>query len=642
MENSLLEAIQHFCERLDVLPPRTPDQWADSHRHLPLGSAEPGPWRSLRTPYMIPIVTSCTLPQYKRVIAVMGSQMGKTAGLLNVIGQRLHDDPAPIIYVGPTRSNIDHVIEPKITEMLRGVPDLWAKLAKGKKQTKTHKRIGGVSLRLAWAGSSTELASDSAVLVLVDEIDRMQENVQGEGNVFELSEARTSTYPDGRVIGTSTPTVGKVETVIHPETGIEHWGVSETVISPIWRLWQEGTRHEWAWPCPHCSQYFIPRFKHLWWPENADPETAKQSAALVCPLCGTLINDAEKTTLNQRGVYIAPGQSVTSDGKIEGIADTAQNDTASFWVSGLCSFSPKKTFGFLAKKFVAASRSGEPERIQGVMNTDFGELFQVVGEAPLWTTVAERKRPYQQGQIPEGVSILTAGVDVQKDRLLYVVRGWGAHLESWLIEQGELWGETDKPLVWQALGKLIREDWQGQHLSKVAIDSGYQTQAVYSFCRLHKGLALPTKGHDHLDKPFKKTDLDVGTRGKTLSQSLSLWHFNTDQMKSAVHARIAWPIDQPGGWWLPENTTDDYCKQIVSEERVVSRSGKVTWVKVKKDNHYWDCEVLTYLVIRMLTGGRESVGGELRERRKRRILHPGICIMNGEVVTAPMRPFFDD
>ena len=202
---------------------------------------------------MISIVHACIQPKNKRVIAVMGSQMGKTAGLLNVIGHRLDDDPAPIIYVGPTRNNIDNVIEPKIMDMIKGVPTLWAKMAKGKKATKTHKRIAGISLRLAWAGSPTELASDSAVLVLVDEIDRMDDNVKGEGNVFELAEARTSTYPDGRVIGTSTPTIGNVDTFVHLVTELEHWAVSDTVASPIWRLWQEGSRHEWAWPCPHCS-----------------------------------------------------------------------------------------------------------------------------------------------------------------------------------------------------------------------------------------------------------------------------------------------------------------------------------------------------------------------------------------------------
>lgn len=607
---------------------RTPDEWADAHRILPIGSAEPGKWRSSRTPYMIPIVKACTEPRYKRVIAVMGSQMGKTAGLLNVIGQRLDDDPAPIIYIAPTRNNIDNVIEPKLTDLIKSVPSLWNKLAKGKKVTKTHKRIAGVSLRLAWAGSPTELASDSAVLVLVDEIDRMEDNVKGEGQVFELAEARTSTYADGRVVGTSTPTLGNVDSFIHLVSGLEHWAVSDTVASPIWRLWQEGSRHEWAWPCPTCQKYFIPRFKNLWWPEKSTPDEARIKAKLQCPHCQQLIDDSQKPALNAKGCFIAPGQFVDQEGVVQGKADTQNTDTASFWVSGICNFSPKKTFGFLAKKFLAAVKSGEPERIQGVINTDFGECFKVGGDAPECSAVLERKKGYLQGQVPQGVNVLTAGVDVQKNRLVYVIRGWGSNYESWLIEYGELWGETDQPQVWQSLSELISGQWQGLSLSRCAIDSGYQTQAVYQFCRLHKHIAFATKGHDTLDKPFKKSDIEVNVRGKSLKHGLQLWHFNTDQMKSWVHARIEWPLDQAGGWWLPEDISEDYCQQLIAEQRSVKPSGKVVWVKVKQHNHYLDAEALAYLAVRIVSSGREFViegQGQAPVRKKRRMISRGVC-----------------
>jgi phage terminase large subunit GpA-like protein len=557
----------------------------------------------------------------------MGSQMGKTAGLLNVIGHRLDDDPAPLIYVGPTRNNIDNVIEPKINDLLKGTPSLWAKCAKGKHTTKTHKRIGGISLRLAWAGSPTELASDSAVMVLVDEIDRMAANIQGEGHVMELAEARTSTYPDGRVIGTSTPTLGNVDSFIHPISKMEQWAVSDMVASPIWRLWQEGSRYEWAWPCPHCGVYFIPRFCHLVWPDKATPDQARLAAYLRCPHCQGQIHDAHKTAMNQRGVFVAPGQSVTQEGEIRGEADTRLTDTASFWVSGLCSFSHKKTWGFLAKKFLAAVNSGEPERIQGVINTDFGECFKMGGEAPEWRAVWDRQQPYPQGEVPSGVRLITAGVDVQKNRLVHVIRGWGARFESWLIDYGECWGETDQPPVWAELSDVLQREWQGHPLSKAAIDSGYQTTSVYQFCRRHPALAIAAKGHDQLEKPFKKTELDVNRQGKAVKHGLPLWHFNSDQMKSFVHSRINWPVDQPGGWWLCEGMTEAYCKQIVAEQRVVKLSGKIRWIKVKKDNHYLDAEALAYLAVKIVTTGREyTIEGTAPVQRlsQRRMIHHGM------------------
>lgn len=280
------------------------------------------------------------------------------------------------------------------------------------------------------------------------------------------------------------------------------------------------------------------------------------------------------------------------------------------------------------KKFLAAVRSGEPERIQGVINTDFGECFKVGGDAPEWVSVLDRKRGYQQGQIPEGVNVLTAGIDVQKNRLVYVIRGWGKNYESWLIEYGELWGETDQPAVWQSLSELLFRQWQGLSLSRVAIDSGYQTQAVYQFCRQHKHIALATKGHDTLDKPFKKSDIDVNVCGKIVKHSLQLWHFNTDQMKSWVHSRIEWPCDQSGGWWLPQDISDEYCKQLVAEQRSVKPSGKVVWVKVKQHNHFLDAESLAYLAVRIVSAGNTNMleGVTPITRKSRRMISKGVTI----------------
>src|SRR5690606_19122428 len=247
-DSRILSVIQRGADVLKPPPIRTPDQWADEKRILPPGSAEPGPFRSSRTPYMIPIVRACVDPMYRRVIVVTGSQMGKTDNLLNVMGQKLDDDPAPMLYVGPTKSNVEKVIEPRIMKMINFCPDLKRKLSKGRKGSKTHKTIAGVSVRLAWAGSATELASQDACIVEVDELDRMSANVEGEGSPFEIAEARTFTYPDGKAIATSTCTIGNVDEEYDPKTRLTRWAVAnvDDIQSPIWKLWQSGTRFEFA------------------------------------------------------------------------------------------------------------------------------------------------------------------------------------------------------------------------------------------------------------------------------------------------------------------------------------------------------------------------------------------------------------
>lgn len=186
-----------------------------------------------------------------------------------------------------------------------------------------------------------------------------------------------------------------METIVDPASGLEHWRIADhdRVLSPIWRLWQEGTRYEWSWPCPHCREYFIPRFKLLRWPEGANATDAAESAWLECPHCQQAVTDEHKETMNAAGVYVAPGQSVAPDGSVTG--EPPASDTISFWVSGLCS--PFRTFGERAARYIAALQSGDTERVKAVVNTGFGELFAIGGgDVPEWTEVAALRQDYRR------------------------------------------------------------------------------------------------------------------------------------------------------------------------------------------------------------------------------------------------------
>lgn len=541
---------------------------------------------------------------HKRVVMAMGSQMAKTTLELNIIGHKLDDDPAPVLYIGPTKSNVDGVIEPQMTAMLRSAAGLWAKTEKGRKAQKLVKRVAGVTLRLAWAGSPTELASQPAHTVLVDEVDRM-DAIPGEGDPVSLAEARIATYPDGRLIVGSTPTEGTVDVERHPDTGIDHWKVADSkdVASPIWKLFQEGTRHEWAVPCPHCTEYFVPRFRLLWWPEKATARVARQEAKLTCARCGALIDDAAKAQMNERGVYLAPGQSV-NDGQVVG--DPPASDTASFWVSGL--MSPWQSFGDLAAKFVRAVRAGDQDRIRAAINTGFGELYAFKGDALPAESVRACCGAYKTGEIPDGVKGITCGVDVQKNRLVYVVRGWGYSAESWLLDSGEIWGDTDQRQVWAELAAMRDRKYGSLSIKRLGVDSGYRPgdtfrrpdNIIYDFCFQHRGWALPTKGRERLAKPLQPSLIDVTFRGQTQKNGLQLWHIDTDYFKSWVQGRLVWPVDQAGRFWVPADVTDDYCAQMTSETRVAKPSGQASWVRIRKENHFFDCEALNVAMAQSL------------------------------------------
>lgn len=545
--------------------------------------------------------------------------MGKTEGFFNIIGHKLDDDPAPVLYIGPTKSNIDGVIEPRVQQMLKSAPSLWAKTEKGRASKKLIKRVSGVPLRLAWAGSPTELASQPAHTVLVDELDRMS-SLPGEGDPVTLAEARMATYPDGRLLITSTPIEGNVDVQKNSATGVEHWAVADVkdIISAIWRLWQEGTRFEWAVPCPHCLQYFIPRFRLLWWPEKCTAQRAKREARLICQRCGTHIEDSHRPTMNAAGRYLAPGQDVI-DGQVVG--NLPETDTASFWASGI--MSPWRSIGGCAAKWIRANSSGDQERIRAVINTDFGELYAFKGEALPAEAVKANIGPYRFGDIPEAVRWITSGVDVQKRRLVYSVRGWSYNSESWLLEAGEIWGETENPPVWEELGTLLDKPFGERFIRRMGIDSGYRPgdkwrrpdNLVYEFCMRHKK-AVPTKGHDRQNKPLNPSMIDVNYRGQLQKKGLQLWHIDSDYFKSWLVNRLTWPVDRPGRFWVPEDVSEDYCLQITAETRVPKPSGQATWIRIRPDNHYLDCEAINVAMAQSLGVHRKLKKPEIETPQK--------------------------
>lgn len=539
---------------------------------------------------MVKISQAIAAARTRWAIIVMASQMAKTEGCLNEIGRKLDDDPEPVLYIGPTQKNVSEKIEPRLMQMIDSASSLSSKLLRGKRSTKTSKRIAGVTLSLGWAGSATELASQPVAMVVIDELDRMK-GIKGEGSVIELAAPRMDTYPASKGIVDSSPTEGTVETYIHPETGLEHWKPAEPedIQSPVWQLWQEGSREEWAVPCPECEEHFIPRFKLLTWPKRCTAEEARTEARLACPRCGSLIEDRWRHWMNERGEFVGPGQRVENGQVIGKLINRTQR---TFWTSGV--MSPVVPFGERASDWIRAVKSKDHERIQGVLNTRFGELFQMTGDAPPEDQVLACRSEYETGAVPPGVQKIFVTVDVQQNRLPFVVRGWGYNQESWLIESGEIYGDTktktDK--CWRQLEKLLNRQFEGIPVTAMAVDSGYNTDAVDAFALKHKDRVYATVGRDNPSKVFKPVPQVINAKGRTVKTGLKRWTLDHGHYKAWIHARVEWPQDQVGAWHLPIDATEDYAKQIVAEHRINLASGRKKWIKVSDDNHFLDCEYL--------------------------------------------------
>ena len=523
---------------------------------------------------------------------------------MDIVGQRLDTAPVPMGFIAPSRQFLEEEIEPRLTDLFKSSTSLRVKMQR--KQRKTLKTVSGVKVYLVHGGSATALAGKSLGLVITDEVDKLLANVKNQGDVIGLGDRRGDAYPDFVHFATSSPSTGISETVYDEASELHFWAEQDpkNLQSRIWALWQAGTRYHWAVPCPHCSEYFIPRFRDLKWEKPKDEQgkelpsnamLAAETAHMVCEFCADPITFDDLEGMNARGVFVAPGQAVMNDGTVNGPEPHAW--TLSYWVSGLCS--PFVPWGQRAAEYVEAARQGKIDDIQAVVN-GMGELFSPGdGDAPEWQELRKLSQDYSTNEIPDWVRILTLTVDVQKDRLYYVIRGWGEGASSALIVASEILGDTAEIDVWHKLRVVLTDLYDGMPIKLALIDSGYRPgkkfqvpdHMVYRFCRSFPKLAFATKGASNpMRKPILANKIDIKIDGKAFKKGLDLRTLDTAFFKRWLHQKFRWPADEVGFWALPDDVNDDYLQQLVSEAEVTLANGKTKWIPRSKHNHFFDCE----------------------------------------------------
>lgn len=496
---------------------------------------------------------------------VTGSQMSKTEALINLALSRLHDGPrAPVMLVEPSRKLATSVAE-RLEVAIRQVPRLAELREGGRRNRVLEKFVAGVRLGIAWAGSKIELASHPVGLALVDEIDRMDSDVEGEGDPVTLVSARLKNYRRALLFLTSTPTV---------------LGASAC---RVW--WEEGTREAWQWACPHCAVWFLPLPEHVRWPEGADPATAAAVGGLHCPTCQTLITDAHQQAC------IAGGRmwpyDVQDDGTVSPAATPAPEDAParSYWITG-CS-SVWQPLSHLTQRLCAAYRSQAPERIQAELNTYWGTWWVTSGERPRWEDVKQRTGQHARGTPPDWTLGLVMGVDVQRDRLEWLVMAIGTDFRKAIVDWGTLWGDPEGDECWQALAAWRLKRYGRWQVQRVLVDSGYQPgydhfrrpqHVVYDFARRHVGWAFAAKGVSNAPQ---------SVRPSSTHRDGVLWLVSADYVKSMVYADLRGDEHR---LTVPRDVTDDLCQQLTAEELIRLPSGRLKWVvQGRRPNHYLDC-----------------------------------------------------
>lgn len=571
-----INVLEGFAAGIRPIPLMTISDWSDKNRFLSSeSSAEPGPWRTSRTPYLKSIMDDLSPnTPVNEVIVIKGVQLGFTESGLNAVGCYIDIAPCPIMYVMPTIEMSKGISESRIDPMIDMSPSLKRRVKTARSRdsgnTKFTKRYPGGVLVLSGANSAASLRSRPVKVLVLDEVDAYPLSVDGEGSPIALAEKRTSTFGSKRKIyKLSTPTIE-----------------GQSVISAEYEKTDKRKRYV---PCPHCGHKQELIFENLKW----EP-TKFETVMYYCCECGCGIEERFK-----------PWMLDEANGA-EWIATAPENKNPykkGYHINSLYSPLGWLSWSQIAEQWEAAQDDVNLMRV--FVNTILGETYREKGEAPPWENLYNRREVYAINTPHEDVAFLTAGVDVQKDRIELEVVGWCRGKRSYSIDFRVLLGDTSARDVWDQLAAVVTETWRTESgaqlpLRMMAIDTGYNTQHVYDFCRrFDVTRVIPVKGQDNQQMMISPPrQVDVTVSGKKVGKT-KVWHVGVSLIKSELYGFLRQEKTEDGtvpyGYCFFPEYDPHYFKGLTAEQlemKMNKRGFRVyQWVKKYQRNEPLDCRV---------------------------------------------------
>lgn len=544
--------------------------WSDRHGYLsPEASAVSGRWTCL--PYQREIMRSMSDKRVERVTFLKSARVGYTKMLNQLVGYHMAQAPANIMFVLPTLHDAEQHSITEIAPLLRDTPVLRGLVGdartKGVENTITRKKYPGGTLLMVGANSATGFRRVSIKVLIFDEVDGYPVMAGGgrgaEGDPVALAVRRTEWAWDRKIVMGSTPTIKG--------------------LSRVEAAWEESDQRFYEIPCPSCEAFHPILWENIRW-EDGRPDTARHA----CPSCGELWGHEKKRRAIERGRWVA------SRPDVEG------HHGYRLWAG--YSLSPNSTWADLAREFLEAKQ--DPATLQTFVNTQLGETWEAEqGEAVEPHEIQRRAEDYGTEPLPEGVLVITAGVDVQADRLELELVGWGHQEESWSLQYRVLMGDPNQADVWQQLDEVFGETWLTPHgvqlkVAAACVDSGAATASVYDFVKTRQGRRIwAVKGSAQPAKPI------AGRPSKVDKGRVSLIPVGTDTAKELIMARLKIEEPGPGYCHFPRAYEDEYFYQLTSEKAVQTYHKGVpkrVWRKIRRRNEALDCRVYALAALRFL------------------------------------------
>lgn len=602
----------------------TVSECATKYRKLNNPGAYQGDWKNSKVPYMVEPQDELDSREFDGEVFVGPAQSGKTDALiLNWTLYSVKSDPMDLIIYSPSNANARDFSMRRIDRLNRHSPAMGSLLLNTRDADNKFDKhyVNGMMLTLSWPAVG-ELAGKPVPRVALTDYDRMDDDIGGDGNAYDLATKRTTTFGSFRMaLAESSPSKPIKDT---------RWiarGHEAPPADGILALYNRGDRRRWYWPCPECDQYFEGRFSMLEWEALGDPLSSSETVRLRCPHCTAAIHPDDREDMQQWGMWLKEGQGVDRLGRRIGVG--RRTKIASFWLNGIAA--AFTTWGELVRTFITAeeefNNTGSEEALKKFYNTDLGEPYlpKAVDSDRLPEHLLARAEDIGEKLVPKGTRLLVAQVDVQKNMFVVQVHGIapGKPFDMVVIdrfniklskridpETGEIfWIKPASYLAdWELLIEEVMDktyaldDGSGRRMAikMTTCDSGgYSkskgqsvTSMAYEFYRrlrtdnLHGRFHL-VKGDSKPGVPRARvTHPDASKKDKfsTARGDVPVLMLNSNVLKDSLHARLD-SIEPGKGMlrfpnWLPDWFYQELCSEI--------RTPKGWEVRPHSRNEAWD------------------------------------------------------
>lgn len=533
--------------------------WSEQERQVAVGtSATPGRWRS--QPYQGPVMAALSDPRADGVLFVACSQGGgKTEICLNAVGYHVAHDPASVLVVEPNLEMAEALSKDRLAPMIAATPALRACVPEPRSRdsgnTLRHKIFPGGHVTIVGANSAAGLAMRPIRVLVADEIDRYPASAGSEGDPLNLAEARTTSFWNARKLYVSSP---------------GNRGTSRSEV-----LWERSDQAEYEVPCPDCGQHQPLVWANVQWDRGDQGEHLPETASYVCEHCGSCWDDVTRWRASRRGEFRQRKPFV-------GLYAFRMN---ALGVIG-------RKLEPIVKQWLAAQ--GKPELLRVFVNTVLAEWYEEKYEKVDEKGIRREPFPERDGirLAPMGVAVLTAGVDLQDNRIEVAVDGWGSEEEWWRIEHHVLDGDPSSAALWADLWRLLSRPRQMErggedYIRATGVDTGgHHTQMAYAFCRPRirvqtqdgrLAYVFALKGQDGPGQVWPR-DASRNNIAK-----IPLWNIKVDSAKELLYARLQKVLEPgPGYIHIPDSQEfgERWAKQLTAEKVTTKTNTKGYPVRV--------------------------------------------------------------